>query len=335
MIITAIVAVINKDNRRYGYLIWGLLFFFSMFRGIYVGRDTLNAMTALQEIDFLNMEIKLNHSRSLELLNNFIYICIQKGAPSRLIIYFYSIFTFIPLLLASNRYKINLSILMFFYLTCGPYIYSFNIARQFAALSILTLGISYIHEDDVKQSFKFFPLCLLAASIHFSCIIFVVLYFLRYLKINKNVAITVMVVSLLISLFNLYGLSSLIQMVNIGSYQTSYEDYIYEEETHTFGGVIVNIVQTLLFSYFVYTCKNDKQIMTLLPVSASLYILSSSLGSEVHRAFFIFMVLIIFMTSKSFTYYAKDKTIMLAYSVLTIYMFYKSILDDYYLMFFE
>lgn len=329
MVVIALVCYYKKEQKYSGIVILGVLFFLSAFRGDNVGIDTLNAMDNIR----YDLEFSWDRSMSMEILTNFIYLLIFKGAPPRIIIYFYSAVLFVSLFFISRRWKINLSTIMLFFLLCGPYIYSFNIARQWAAMSVIVLGLSYVFEEEKKKSYLYFIFVLLAASIHFSSLVFVVLYGFRYLRITPQIGIMLMAISLVLAITQLLPLNSLLSRISVGSYLDSYADNLQEYHARSFMGYIANILEIGIYIYIVSKNKLENKYIVILSISASLYILAQTLESVVHRSFMVFMFTTIIAVSAYFSRKDYNKLIFAGFLMYCLYSFYNGIMDDYYLMF--
>lgn len=68
------------------------------------------------------------------------------------------------------------------------------------AIAILLLSIKYIRKRNFK---KFLLIVLIATSIHYSAIVFMMAYLVNYIKLNKKTLLILFIISLIIGMFNL------------------------------------------------------------------------------------------------------------------------------------
>ena len=171
-----------------GVFLMIVLLFFSMFRGDWVGTDTIGYIDRVDKISELFLyDVNFNYEGGrTELL--YYYLCsfiYLNNYPSRWIIYIFSIITFVFLFWGCKRYRINPSLFFLFYVLSTSYIISFNVSRQFAAISICFFATSFLTETNWKK-YIFLVLIAVAYLIHASSIILLVLFFARMFKLNRE-----------------------------------------------------------------------------------------------------------------------------------------------------
>ena len=176
LLLLLFVATFLSKNRAFGSIVVIILLFLSMFRAETVGLDTINY--CLFEKEEYGRGVKL-----YEFTFHFFYNLIPILGRYT-VIYFFSITTFFFIRLASKRFEVPVSMTFFFFVLFVFYNLSLNIARQFASVSVLLYAYSFLYEADRKR-LLFFPLVVLAGSIHAPAYGFVVIYFLKYLKLNN------------------------------------------------------------------------------------------------------------------------------------------------------
>lgn len=103
------------------------------------------------------------------------------------------VFTFIYYVFRESPMPI-LSIFLFWGTTY--YFCSMNGIRQFLAIAVLLLSLKYVEE---RQLVKFLTFIALAACIHLSSVVFIVIYFLGKIKITPRRAYTITAILLLLS----------------------------------------------------------------------------------------------------------------------------------------
>lgn len=183
-----IVATSYSNKKWTGLTLMLILLFFSMFRGSEVGTDTadyIDKVDKISELFLYDANYTFEGGRT-ELL--YYYLCTflyMNGYSYRWIIYLFSIITFVFLFWGCKRYKINTSLFFLFYILTTCYIVSFNVARQFAAISICFFASSFLEESNWKK-YIYPVLILVAALFHTSSILLIILFFSNKLKVNRE-----------------------------------------------------------------------------------------------------------------------------------------------------
>lgn len=203
-----------------------ILFFFSFYRGDYVGTDTVNYMDNIDSVVnvFLGKGSMFEDNGRYEYLYYLLCVIIySNNLPERYIIDLFSVITFLFLFLGGRRYKIQLSLLCFFYVITNMYVFSFNVARQFAAISIMFYGSSYLKEHDWRR-FAFFLWLFVSSMIHTSILLCVPLYVCRNISFNR--------IAIAKHVFRFYVFASIVPLtslvfylltvVKVGSYSEHY-----------------------------------------------------------------------------------------------------------------
>ena len=191
-IFIAILATFGYKNKKVGYLIFFLLFFFNIFRGDGVGNDTANYMD-WNRIQYRggNLEIGFTGLEDLGSKYEVIDILICRLVYSlelnpRWVITIYSLITFIFFGLGVKRHKANLSLCCLFYVLFNLFFFSLTAARQMAAVSILLYAYSFIIQEN-RNIAKFILFVLIAGLIHMSAIFMVLLLPLLFVKIDRRI----------------------------------------------------------------------------------------------------------------------------------------------------
>lgn len=123
----------------------------------------------------------------IEFLNKVLYKIVWFLKMPQLIIFFYSfiILYFIKKGL-DNRKIFNYNVWLFFYTFPIFYFQSLSVMRQWSAIGIILFSYKYIEK---KEFFKFCLYIFIASLFHKISIIFIFLYFLQYIRINKRIHI--------------------------------------------------------------------------------------------------------------------------------------------------
>ena len=252
-------------NKKWaGLVLMIILLFFSMFRGDDVGTDTRNYMDIYDRISnlFLYDANYTFEGGRTELLYYYLcsFIYLNNLSP-RIIIYVFSLITFVFLYFGCKKNKINISLFFLFYVLTTSYIISFNVARQFAAISICFYATSFLTENNWKK-YLFVVIVLLASLIHTSSILFIVLLISDWIKINRlKVGLFIYLFSLLAIVLPLTDLAfSLFAKFNI---LERYDQYGASGDFATSENGLLNYVyKTILFTiyYAVYYIRTkDKK----------------------------------------------------------------------------
>ena len=278
-IVITIIALAGYKKPKTGFLIMIILLFFSMFRGENVGNDTKNYMgeDRIQyrggslEVEFTTDFFLENLGTSTELIDIVLNRCVYNlKLPPRLIIWVYALISIIVLYNALRRLRVNTSIGLLIFVLSGLYYFSLSAARQMAAVSIVLYAFTFVvlsnnHsslQKENRQIYKndfarFLFLMLIAAMIHTSAIFYIVLYPIKFIRINKNIiTILLCVVCLLCVLLTIDPMSYVYSFINI-EYIIRYMGN-YDEIGRSFMGRIVDF---LTYSFLIYTFyKGTKKI---------------------------------------------------------------------------
>lgn len=218
------IATNYSNNNKMGYLALFVLFFISAFRGENVGTDTLHYL----EIEDLSYRIE-NASYNIWARPEFIYVYfvqyfLEHDISLRFLLIFFSFIIVLFLWLTANRMKYSIPVMSLIFLLYF-YLYSFNISRQIASISVLLYGYTFLIDMD-KSKRKYFLLCvILAMLLHASSFLAIILWFIVPLKINRTVSLSV--ISILF-LFNSVGpipiLQTFFEMMSSNFYSIKYGD---------------------------------------------------------------------------------------------------------------
>lgn len=258
-----IIALWGYKKEWVGIVLFMLMLFFSMFRGDYVGTDTIHYLegTGARYYQFIETDVSSIGLSKYEIiffgLNYLVYL---NDLSPRVVIYFFSIITFLFLFLSARRFKVNTSLVALFYIFLNYYFWSFNVSRQLAALSICLFAISYINEKD-KKKYLFFLWIIIASLIHNATITLLVVYLFKNIKVKRNVAL--LVTGLLYVSMILIPVTQLILVIlkNMGFVYT--DDYglggaFKETEMSAIGYIYQLINGFLLLMFYKYRTKEKK-----------------------------------------------------------------------------
>ena len=336
MYCAVLFGVFNHKSTKTGYFVWAVLLFFSVFRGENVGTDTQNYTSFEYSAFRAEKGFEVTSSSSMEVLTNAIFRIVESGANPRIIISFFSVVTFVFLLLLSKRAKINLSFLMMVFLLGGGYIYSFNIARQWAAIAVAAYAITYVYETNFKRSLLFFPFIVLAGSIHFVAIFYSVTFLFRFIKLKYPIAIIALISGFVLSLFVNFNLNGSVLGV-FGSYLETYGDLMSVKEERNLMGRIVSLYFIALYAFMMV--KMDKigigYLIPIMLICTLIGLFTNQMDSIIRRFFMFFNFINSVVLAKYFSSDKSHQLLLCAYLVIATYLFFSSGINDLYTFTFD
>lgn len=194
--IIILLSVLGKPSKWKGILVFLSLFFFTAFRGDYVGNDTMNYMESFNYIggnlEFGELTGINSLGKNLEFINILLHrILYSLDFSSRSIITVYALITYLFLYFAYRLYKFDLLYFCLFYVLTNMFFMTFNLSRQMCAISILLVSYFYFIKGGKKNSIISVLYILLASSIHLSSLFSLIVFALKFIKIRRNYAIII------------------------------------------------------------------------------------------------------------------------------------------------
>lgn len=188
----------NFSKTKFNKLFWVLilvlpLFVISAFRAPTVGNDTFNYLNNYMMVSQENFftatqsrfEIGYVFYMRVTALFGFGYLGFQIIT---------SVFTLYSISRFIYKYSTNIAFSFFIFMTARNFFSAMNISRQYLAIAILLFSIEYIKE---RKFIKFSLLVLLASSIHFTAIIFLIVYPFSRLKLNARRTIRFIIIGII------------------------------------------------------------------------------------------------------------------------------------------
>lgn len=271
------------------WFLFFLMLAMSMFRGMNVGGDDTIAYYNNSFDHEFSLESTLSYD--LEFLfvwwTNFIR---EHHLNPRWCLYSLSLIQFIFLYLSSKRFKVGLEKVLFFFLLLNYYYLSLEISRQLASNAILLYAYSFLIEED-KKKYWFFPLVILAASIHLTSILalpfFVcILYKPPTFKRLGNLGfVIVAVVFIFMQSYGAKFSEMLISRVDL----LAFYQHLGEETEAASGSSLVGFIVQLIkieFIYYVYIkiARSDHHLIAnILFVSLVMTIVLSPIVGNINR----------------------------------------------------
>lgn len=243
------VGIVNKEKRR-TYIVFIFLSFFSLlfvniFRASSVGTDYLSVGQNYTNI------VNYGSTSSYEWFGfglEILCVVIGKIFGSSPFVFY----TFLGFVTMFFLYKFLLSdcckyptLSLFIFIAFCLYLQSFNQARQIAALSIVLYSGRHIKS---KNFLKYLFTIMLASIFHVSSLIFIPLYFLKDIKINKRTCMLYFVL-MIISYFSTSLIIKIISYTKYSIYFTTIYNRAYVSST------ILNLFVRLFLLFFCYLFK--------------------------------------------------------------------------------
>lgn len=180
------IIITKKDNNRFFLVVMGIILAtVSASRNVFIGTDTITYYNIFNWISGFNGSIKIAANQSnIEYgylyLNRLVYYL---NGSFKCLLIIVSVVTIISIMIFISLYSLNFLMSIIIFLGFTYYFMSFNISRQFLAVSLGLLAACFI-----KFNRKYISLALIifASTIHTSAIAFIFLWILTKVKISKK-----------------------------------------------------------------------------------------------------------------------------------------------------
>lgn len=223
------------------------LFILAAFRAPSVGNDTFNYfksyLTVTSEPFFSvsqsRMEIGYVFYMRLIALLGFSYLGFQVIT---------SAFTLFSISRFISKYSTNIAFSFYIFMTTRMFFGTMNTSRQYLAIAILLFSVEFIKN---RKFIKFLSLILIATSIHFTAIVFLIAYPLPALKLNAKKTSLFIITGIVMSIF----FDALVQVfVNItGRYKGYLEGGYFNFEENI--AIYLNLLINALFFLVAFLTK--------------------------------------------------------------------------------
>lgn len=160
-----------------------LIFLLSAFRSSSVGVDTRQYWSFYQTIDSRSSVFSTEFEIGFSLLVKVLH-CVCKNPQLLLVVSSFLIVSSTSYFIKTNSKNIFLSLLLF--VLYNYWFGCLNLMRQSLALSFILLGYNQLKKNTFKNDCYFLLSVLLACAFHKSAIIWIIVPFLRYIKITKQ-----------------------------------------------------------------------------------------------------------------------------------------------------
>ena len=257
------VVLFRWKGRWMGFFLLFLLFFLTAFRGEYIGNDTKTYLDshyifihATHYANITNLEKfeMTDLGGQVELLSNLFYkIIFFNGLNERFILVFFAFIAFYFFYRAINAFKVNLAYGLAIYVILGFMSYSFNINRQMCAASVLLYAYSFLQYEN-KRKCLFFLFVIIASLIHSFSILFVFIYFVKFIPLlNKKWDVLLFLICLCLPVVKVNIVNQISTLLDIG--HLSNYSLAYGETGLVVNKVISSYIRILLLYYFYYKWK--------------------------------------------------------------------------------
>lgn len=294
-----------KSKKIQTLFIFVVLFTVLSLRKNTIGTDLLAYIDVFQFVSKINI-FNYNMEKGYLILNRGIRFFSTDERVFIIVISFITTF-FITMYIKKRSKIIWLS--FFLFVTLGYYFMSFHIFRQFLAMGIMLSSINYIEERNLK---KFLLLYFLAISFHYTAAVFILLYIVYPIKINKKLILSYSVMIIFSLIFSKKILRILFYF--IPKYDNRYADNMKSGEgIFLFVLFILIVILGLIFG----KNRNQKRIeYHMMFLSIFLQAISITFSLFVRVVYFFSISMIIFIPN--ILYEQRDKKIKYLGIILVI-----------------
>lgn len=294
-LVFVILTSLLKNKKYQVVLNGGILFVISSLRDITVGSDLVNYISYFKIISNLNFSelsnIKLEYGYVL--FNKIISVIFNNERFFIISVSFFIIILFSKFIYDNSK---NPWLSFFLFITLMYYALTLNQIRQMMAAAIVLFNINSVKD---KKKVKFFSSVLIATLFHKTAIVYIILYFIKNIKIDYKYILGMFILSIGVFLFGDRMVINLMQLIN--KYQIYSNNVISNDGT---GMLILLIIITFLGWIFYEDDDKRKSIyFHIMFVSILIQIISLkfSILNRITNYFSIIMIILIPNVIKSRT----------------------------------
>lgn len=256
------IVICGYRKQWVGVFVILLLVFFSMFRGEEVGTDTASYMEGMDKVAevFLSKDSFFDDNGRYEYLYYLLTVVIWLFDLSpRLMLFFFSFVSIYFVFLGAHRLKLNIALVALFYVLTNMYLFSFNVARQFAAIGLMFYGVSFLVETSWKK-YLFFLWVFIGGMIHNSVLLCAPLFLCSVYDFNRTRIIKLFYAFfLLAAIIPFYKVAfMLLSLFGAGGYVEKYAldgDFGASDDFSILNIIYKFILATLC--YYIFRLRND------------------------------------------------------------------------------
>ncbi|MFC0013745.1 MULTISPECIES: EpsG family protein [Allobacillus] len=294
LIFTFLITFPKKSYEKEKLFFWvtfTILFLISALRGPQIGTDTANYIRGFKRIsnaEYSNFFNVVRWEEGYVLFNKI--ISILSNSP-QIIIIFTSLLILSCVFYFINRNSKNIIFSIYIFVTMFYYFASFNIIRQFLAIGIILIAYKFILE---RRIVPFAALILFASTFHGLAILFLPVYFLYGVKLNK---LNTIIITFGVTFF-VYFFEKILNI--IFEFFPSYQWYV-DTDYFEGGGILTSLISAsiLVFGFLIrQITKISKEydfllILTILSLLISLLSMKVSILNRFDYYFSVFNILFI------------------------------------------
>lgn len=274
----------QKDEEFCSHLTYvglGVFFVFFAFRG-YIFHDWRNYYIEFEKLNFNNIvnyefgDIK-SHEPGWIILN---LICKSIIDDYHFLIFIITSIETILLYIFLRKYSNNILLSLMIMLVFEGFAIVCNLIRNFPAILIFLNSIKYIEQ---KKALKYFAMCLVAISLHFSAIIYIPLYFILNKKLNKYIYLLLIIICNIVFIKHIPLTLGLIKILHIGGDFLENKIEVYSDLAEARGiglGFIERLFTSILVFCYYDKLQNQNKSNKIFINSFILYIVTFSILNE-------------------------------------------------------
>lgn len=172
-----------KQNKKYLVIIFLILTLFLALKSKGVGVDAKSYQKIFYDISKLSFLDVYNYDRYEIGYKYFCKIISMIWNNYQFFLCIVSIIEMVGFYYFIKNYSKNYIFSLFIFVTFDTYIFTFGILRQAISLSLLLLSIKFLKEN---KFIKYAALVIFSSLFHKTALIFILLYPLKYIKLNKK-----------------------------------------------------------------------------------------------------------------------------------------------------
>lgn len=310
-------SITGNSNIKYGYwIIFLSLFLISGFRVVGTGTDTTLYKLYFETIDLYNYNTTwLDFEIGYYLLNEFVRLITDDYQ------YIFILAAFVTQYLINKTlkdYSLSYSLSIFLYITLFFYYHSFNILRQYIAISLVFFSIKYIINKDL---WKFLCIVLIASLFHRTALIMLPFYWISRWNISNLMYIILTLIAIIFSI----ATDKIVHLISLVIPKFTF--YVnYSQEGASVNSIILIISIVIIFSliYRKRLILKDKSTtiyinLVYFALFFNILVKGNFVFSRIGEYFYIFILLLIPVCIKILNKYIRVILYLLIIPIMFLY----------------
>lgn len=297
------------------------LLFFGL-RG-FVFHDWLNYYPAFEKISFYNLQTyDITDGKEIGWII-FQLVCKSIFDNYHFMIFIHSLVVLILLYRFLKQYTPNILLGVVIYLAFDGFTLSINLLRNSIAIMIFLNALPFLYR---RRPLEYISLCFLAATFHFSALVFIFLYFFLHRKIHKWMFMSIYIIGFIIYILNIPILLPLVRLLGIGGDFLANKIEVYSDMSFQLK-ISIGLMERLLTGFLIF-CYYDKlqkerKDNVMFINSFIIYILAVFLLSEFSEVskrisiLFVYCYWVLWIYLIKCFYYSNNRRLFIAF--ITIY----------------